>query len=1203
MRNGKSWCWKLMVVLTLIVMTGHVFANKIKELKKQEKEIKKELKKQEATANKVRKQLIKVRNQIKDEKKKGSVAIDSTQFYIPRMKTPPVIDGIVNEKEWDGAIGIPLTTGIYGMFIRSSSYFYIGWDPEYLYFGQRLPMREGEQPLRLNREPRHDNVYCGETSLEVYVDRKSHGSHPSGCRWQFMGNAVGNRWDREDQYEIGQNFYGWNGEWKYKQRLTPDGKFWEAEIAIPRKTVYQKQPIKPGDLWWIGLATNLHRPWCFSGFYGWRVPATFSDDMPQIRLYHPERSIKAKGIVYDMNILNTTKNDFKGELITRLFSPRQKDPKKRIVFEKVRPINLAPGKDQNFNVKDIIGDKAADKQTYKMAIIVKQGNKSIYTWSYPIRYNHPDNIAGLDYTPAKFAFPLKAKYNPLSNYVRVEVDKYDYSRKDEVEKVRFVIKPKGGEEIMGKGFLEEFNYGKGETKVSTPEDLAPGKYICFAELLDKNGNVLASEKAEFVRKDHAKEFPWLNNTIGESDILLKPFKPMQVDGNVINAFEKQITLDGTALPEKVVSADVNLLHGPIAFTGSADGKAFTVKPDDSKFSRFFGLLSGKGPELLDDSETHADYRGAGTGGPIDITTDVHWEYDSTARIKVKISPKEKTAKLDNLKLVIPFTKEGGINFIANALNMRLSNVAGTIPDKGKVGTVWDSTKVPYQKMTVGSFVPFMWIGNLSSGITWFADSDEGWWPTNKHPAIEIVRTKDNRVNLVFNIASEPVEFSEPREIEFGLNVNPVRPHSDHRGSRMTFGYLVETGRWDPKQSKGKVFARRYPEDLELNKKYIDATHKYNEIFAPYTEMSYADFMPKARDYFEEEWNIGGMKHSPFFTKSSNDHLLYWTKRWIDDAGLDGYYFDNIFHRLNWNLNCGTAYKLPDGRIQPGYNTWGMRDQIKRIRTVLQETHPDTPTRICIHNTRFQFAPIMAFADLAMGGEMATPSANNPNAGDFMDMYPRDFMDVMYNVPLWGYRLSHLYHFRNRTYTDEMGEYDREKAKKVHRSAMATMLVHGVEFFQGIDYKNFLTSKFRLLKKLPGGPLKFIPSWKANGLFRIEGNAKDLDVAIYKKKDVLLIIVANYSKHVKRARIWVDFPKLIDMPGKMETRGVYDFETLEFPGYLTEKNAPEKFPRIGSFQAGHNIMHQSNTLRIKVEPHDFRAILFINQPLGGRGAGF
>ncbi len=1168
---------RLLMCLVLVLSLG-VRGQSVAELEAQVEA----LRQQQATAEKA----LAAARATAQKAKSGSVAANQTQFVIPHLGKRPVIDGVVNEEEWAEAITVPMAAGIFGMIARRSSTFYVGWDEEAMYFAQRLPLREGEKLLRLNREPVHDNVQPHENAVEVYVDLQGTGSHASRCRWQFMGNAVGNQWDREDQFEIGQNFVGWDGEWSYKQRLTPDGKYWEAEIAIPRTTVYAREPLSPGQVWWIGMATDLHRPWCFSGFYQWKIPATFAETTPVIRFDNVQRSHEVRGLGGDFSIRNTFGEALEVEVVAQL-TGKSRQGKPEVVFEKRFPLSIAPGATAELAIDEAAGEAIKDEASYTISFMVLRGERSLYTWSYPIIYGHPSVPEGLTFEMEPTPFVLQSFYNPLSNYVRVVVDMFDFGKAEEVAKARFVIED-SNKQALGSGAVSTFTYQKAEGRVDVPEDLAPGQYTCRAELVGADGRVLSSNQTSFERKDHAKDFAWLGTAIGEEDILLKPFEPLEVRGNTVNGYRKQIVHDGSGLPARIVAGGVDLLARPIYWRGSADGKNFESAP------------SALAPKQESASRTRASYAGSAEGGPLRVESTIEWEYDGTAKVVATLLP----AKLDRLQLVIPLREEAATHFMVNGLSMRLSNRAGRVPAKPRVGAVWQSTEMPYQKMTVGSFVPILWLGNLNSGITWFADSDEGWWPGDEAPASEIVRTANGSLEIVLNIAPGPVEISSPRRLTFGLNVNPVRPYSEHIGSISTFGHLRETGRWDPEVTKSKVFARRYPDNLALNKRYIEVAHKYGEIYAPYTEMSPKDLFDEEWAYFLEEWRSTAEGGQVVHCDSSNDNLLYWTKRWIDDAGLDGYYFDNVFNRLNWNTHAGTAYELPDGRVQPGYTLWGMREHIKRIRTVFQVSGRD-PSRICIHNTRYQFAPIMGFADLAMGGEMATPRGDNPGAGDFMDMYPREFMEVMYNQPLWGYKLSHLYHFRPATYVDELGNPDEAAAMKVHRSAMATMLVHGVEFFQGINYKPFLANQWRILKQMNGGMPQFIPSWQANGLFEVRSRPELIDAAVYRGEKMLLVIVTNYDRKPQRANVWVDFPNLLAMPAAGESRELLDFETLTYEQGLTTISIPEqveKLPRLGDPRNGHTTMHMANVLNVTVQPRDFRAILFINLP-PSKGAGF
>ena len=277
-----------------------------------------------------------------------------------------------------------------------------------------------------------------------------------------------------------------------------------------------------------------------------------------------------------------------------------------------------------------------------------------------------------------------------------------------------------------------------------------------------------------------------------------------------------------------------------------------------------------------------------------------------------------------------------------------------------------------------------------------------------------------------------------------------------------------------------------------------------------------------------------------FSRSANDNKLYWTEKFIKDCDIDGYYMDNLFCRLNSDPIASAAYLLPDGRVQPAYDLWGQRDFVRRLRVTFEKYR--NPVGICIHNTDYQFAPVMGYADLAMGGENPLPVMGTP---DYMDMYPRAWMDVMYNQPLWGYQLSHLFHFDYPSFKTDSGDFDRPAALKSLRTMMASMLVHGVEFWQGIEYSEYLMGRYKLFKMLPG-ELTFLPSWKSHGLFYVANGDPDLDVAVYQKQNALLIIAANYGKQAKRADIRMDFPRLLPAPGPYEFRALHDFETLNSP---------------------------------------------------------
>ncbi len=1116
-----------------------------------------------------KKELIAARKAELEAKAKQPPPVTEMQIAVPRAVKPPVIDGKIGDEEW--AMATVLEPGVGAANIgqrlkaRQGALFYLAWDPENIYYAVRIPMREGEKPSRLNRQKKWDVMDVWETCAEFYIDTLGNGSHKLPARYQFIGTATGNQWDREDQYSIGQNMIDWNGEWQFKQDLSADGKFWEGEFAFPRKTVYAADPLKDGTRWKLGFAASMMFPWQWCGLYGWPVTAIFTDSAPSIRLTGIAKGLTEKKATGDLEIVNTTAAKLDMKAVLRLWS--EKNKVQEILLEKELPVSLEPGA----IFKHSFGEdasKAVDNQSYTYTVMVLSGDRSLFTFNRVLAYNDPENVVGLKVETSKEAFPQSIMFYPLSGKLSVSVDVWDMPQKDQVKSASIsVLDPSG--KAVAKGEVTAFDYGKGTAYITLPKDMAPGKYTAKAEVLDASGKVLASNEKTFERKDHAKEFPWLGNQIGMDDVVPRIFSPVEVkDDGAICGWRKEIRLDGSALPASIKAVDIELLKGPVQVRGRAAGQDFTMKPDGA-------AVRGKV------SQTNANFAGGASGGG--VRADVSWrfDYDSTARVEMKLSPAgDSPAKLDSLQLVIPFHGAAATHYMANGINMRQSNQAGLIPGQDKTGRVWDSTTMKAQKMTLGSFIPIVHVGNLSSGLTWFADNDKGWWPSDKAPAIEITRPDKDSVELVFNIASEPVELKEPRTIVFGLCVAPVRKMSYYRTTAHTigFGHEKESGRWEPEKNPNRAYARVYPDNLEKFKKWVDDLHAGHILEKCYVENSPADFWEHEFQYFAAEWQ------SPF-CRTAADNKLYWTDKFVKETNLDGYYFDNLFCRLYSDPEVTSAYVLPDGRIQPGYDLWDCREYLRRIRVVFEKYR--NPTAIVFHNTDFQFAPCMGYGDLVMGGENPLPAMGTP---DFMDMWKRDWMDVMYNQYLWGYALSHLFHFPADTFKDEMGEYDRAAAWKAFRTMQASMLVHGVEFWHGLEYRSNLMGRYRMFKSLPG-EMQFIPSWQANGLFKVANNDPNLDVAVYKKDKALLVTVANYAKEGRRTDVWFDFPRLLPAPDKLEVRSIYDLETMEGPGYVVKEGGTPNFT-----------ISQPAHVNFNVGPRDFKAYLIVNEPVA-QGAGF
>ena len=91
-------------------------------------------------------------------------------------------------------------------------------------------------------------------------------------------------------------------------------------------------------------------------------------------------------------------------------------------------------------------------------------------------------------------------------------------------------------------------------------------------------------------------------------------------------------------------------------------------------------------------------------------------------------------------------------------------------------------------------------------------------------------------------------------------------------------------------------------------------------------------------------------------KSFRDYATYWYNQMFISGACDNLYWDDVFMASNLDRSgAGSAYILPDGRLQPSTGLWNMRKLIHRA-SVLQLELGKTPNNT-VHMTNTAIAPI------------------------------------------------------------------------------------------------------------------------------------------------------------------------------------------------------------------------------------------------------
>jgi hypothetical protein len=237
--------------------------------------------------------------------------------------------------------------------------------------------------------------------------------------------------------------------------------------------------------------------------------------------------------------------------------------------------------------------------------------------------------------------------------------------------------------------------------------------------------------------------------------------------------------------------------------------------------------------------------------------------------------------------------------------------------------------------TVGNFMPQVWFGNNEGGVSLFADSDRGWVPDDRAPAIQVV-ARGQTAEIRLNFVAAPFTIGKPRTVVFGFLPTPVKPlPADWRTGR----YFGEFGTpW----GSGTSFVADYEDgraDISGMKAAVESRRAQGLPSTPHLNTVFFDPGRETRREFSADWH-DGYAFAPYamLSRSKVDYMVWTMQRWKQDCGIDGMYFDCATPEPNLNTISGTAYPLEDGRIQTGWTIWNERDLFRRASCVFGDLY-------------------------------------------------------------------------------------------------------------------------------------------------------------------------------------------------------------------------------------------------------------------------
>jgi len=252
--------------------------------------------------------------------------------------------------------------------------------------------------------------------------------------------------------------------------------------------------------------------------------------------------------------------------------------------------------------------------------------------------------------------------------LRKEADR-DRSHSAQIPATEFSAFNLGGIDPAGKEFTKEVDVEEGEVQalwfgVQIPEDAEPGLYrgsvtITPAGTAAKSVSLEIEVSPEPVTAAGDDEpwrhsrLRWLDSRIAFDDELVKPFTPVEVEGNTVSILGRQVDIGATGFPRRIRSYFApemthlhddarGVLHGPIELLVESEGKVLEWE--------------GSGPRFESHGPGRVSWVASSQAGELAMAVRAEIEFDGNVELTVALTTAQPSS-VDDVRLRIPLARE------------------------------------------------------------------------------------------------------------------------------------------------------------------------------------------------------------------------------------------------------------------------------------------------------------------------------------------------------------------------------------------------------------------------------------------------------------------------------------------------------------------------------------------------------------------
>jgi len=767
--------------------------------------------------------------------------------------------------------------------------------------------------------------------------------------------------------------------------------------------------------------------------------------------------------------------------------------------------------------------------------------------------------------------------------------------------------------------IESFADGSGEFKMA-PVEFGFGPHRFEFTFFDKDGRTVGQCSATH---DRVRP-PWLGSTVGMHDKVLPGWTPMEASGKAVRLWGREIVIGGSGIPERIISQGENMLAEPIRVSLISDGKRVQLMPE------------AEAPTIEKATETVVVTRGAMIGGGWRLETRITTEFDGLMKVESTLSGK---APVNLFRIEIPLNRRNAtlMGFWSGDPNFRWSTFYDLLPES------WGAAKSPsliicdalsihpltftvsphrdeplrqvcfrsnqiwcsYPPLT-GSFIPLVILADDERALTWFAENDRGWTKSKTVPAVEVYRLRDE-VTLRLNIIHLTTTLSEPQTFVFGLHPSPVKPLPEDwrsaagqlsfaladsfsgellkgEGEYASFWIFPEDYDWAAAKRRADKYMKRYPGGWGFGGPFL------------YIDRNWVGIPPDASEYAGVWWRSGKFRYLP----EARNCYLWNIDQWLKHKLIKGVYIDDCWIGDFTDPETGPAYKMPNGKVQPGYEFFDFHEFMKRLRWVFHD-NGERPWIWC-HMTHTLYMPCLSFAEVMLDGEDRFLRWGAD--ADFMDMWPPGRLRFN-NGAKWGV-IPHWF--------VKIGGDDRPTVPMPHWQ------YHQTRSYAGACVVNDIVTMGVPSDVWKGGfyddRAKFVGYWSPENPAKCEPENIHPSFWIAEGRTVAMIV--NRNKDAVDAKLELD-PAKLGFPGAtIEDLIVKDIDTydppkgedirkVEVPKAPTEKveekddflealeeTEPEKGGRTAKPLGDHDFRWDGGRLALRIRGHDYRILSFVTK---------